>query len=686
MLKNISLFIFSAFVLNSFSLASEPATILGKWSLIPHKSTEIDLYGTLELTIEGTGNHLKLIQKFGGRRSYSDTVSFKTNGSAHKFKIKDRVFPTNVFMGVKAIVNSERVIKAKWHTPEKELRVEESIYALGSQGKTKITSVHTYKIADNGETLSYTIQRNTRPGAGEIHYMFKRFGTHEAWYIALEDDWTIDGKLDRQACLISLQGLANVDGPNLYFIFPESWDFTYTPAVFDFYKEERFFNFRKLRDCRHALRTFRDKVNGYIVWDKQVRTSLIVAFTLAGLERGVVVSEVMVPLMQELGLKQIHDFRGQFTGQNDFQIYSWAYDQYWDRCSKDLIIWLGGHHGNVMIPGVADWGVYNKAFFQDLSTHPKDQEEYEMSKKLLSGLNPMSMVMGWHSYKKDKERDHVTLTSSYGHRVKGLHTLPNTSFSAQVKHTPGFTYRNNHNIQPGKKYTPEKKVYITCVQTDGVGLGAWTKPGRGEIPYAWCLGLNDLWMGPSMLEFFYTQATPNDYFIGGTTPGYMYAKQIPKKFRPALLTMAQEMLDSLDLNITQTMDYSEGATVEGNTELTRDVVDAFYKYFPNVKGFLNGYAPAFTFAEKNGVPVISYDYYLAPTRTVDDAVADLQELARINSKRPYFLAAHIRQYSDIKRVKSILDKLGPEFEVVPLDIFMNMAGQKPTFEERFLER
>ena len=39
--------------------------------------------------------------------------------------------------------------------------------------------------------------------------------------------------------------------------------------------------------------------------------------------------------------------------------------------------------------------------------------------------------------------------------------------------------------------------------------------------------------------------------------------------------------------------------------------------------------------------------------------------------------------SDVKRVKGILDRLGPEFEVVPLDVFLTMAGKQPTFEERY---
>jgi len=47
---------------------------------------------------------------------------------------------------------------------------------------------------------------------------------------------------------------------------------------------------------------------------------------------------------------------------------------------------------------------------------------------------------------------------------------------------------------------------------------------------------------------------------------------------------------------------------------------------------------------------------------------------------------HIREWSDITRVRDILSKLGSEFENVPLDVFLKMAGENPTFKERFLER
>jgi len=668
-------------------MAGDPG-LFGRWNLIPDKSSEISLYATLFLDVHLDGDDLVLIQQWGGpRRNYIDTLRLKVDGRENKIPVTHRVFPSNVFMGLSLPVDDFRLIKANWDDGGTTLRLEEQYQIRASQGFSPVTALHTISLAPNRETISYTIHRSTRTVGPEIKYMLKRDGLKEAYYMQLEDGWTIGGKLPEQVLLITLQGVANMQDPILYFIYPPNWPFTYTQAVFDFYKNERNYTFTELRTVEMALSRLKDRVSGYVVWDKEERTSLIVAFTVCGLEKTVAVSEELIPLVEKLGLPMVEDFRGKFTGMNDAEIYQWAYDRYWDRCSRDFIIWMGGEHGETMKPGVADWGIYNRAFFNDLSARPEDTEEYELANKMLSQQNPASMVMGWHSYKKDKERDHVKLCSSYGLRVEGLHTIPNLSFSSQVKATPGFQFKNNHNIKPGKTYKPKKKVYITCVQTDGLGIGAWLKPGRGEIPYAWEVIMNYYWMAPAMQEFFYSMATPNDYFIGCLSgPGYIYPKAVPPKKLPLLIEKARDLMEKLDLRVFEIMDYSEGATVEGNTELTREVVDAYYSGMPDAIGFLNGYAPAFTFTNRDGRPLISYDYYLSPTRSEQEAVVDLHELAAINKKRPYFLLVHVRESSDVKRVKEILDKLGNEFEVVPLDIFLKMAGEKPTFKERFLQR
>ena len=93
-----------------------------------------------------------------------------------------------------------------------------------------------------------------------------------------------------------------------------------------------------------------------------------------------------------------------------------------------------------------------------------------------------------------------------------------------------------------------------------------------------------------------------------------------------------------------------------------------------------------TFAPVDGdyVPINKGIVWL-DERAEKEAVADLVELSQINAKRPYFLLMHVRQWSDITRVKNILDQLPSEFELVPLDIFMKMAGHTPTFLTRYGE-
>jgi hypothetical protein len=296
------------------------------------------------------------------------------------------------------------------------------------------------------------------------------------------------------------------------------------------------------------------------------------------------VREEMIPMVASAGLKPVADLREKFSGQTDAQIYKWAYDQYWNRCSRDFIVWMGGERGTIMKPGVADFGIAKRAFFNDLSCRKTDTVEYQLARNILSEMKPMSMVMGWHSYAKDLEREYVTLTSNFGLRVEGLHTLPNISFSSQIPASPGFRFTNNHRVEPGNIYKPQKKVYISCVQTDGIGLGAWLEPGRGEMPVAWEVLMNYVWMAPAMAEYFYTVATPNDYFIGCLSgPGYMYPKAVPPKYLPGLLAKAKESMDILDLRVFETMDYSEGATVEGNTDLPKEIIDEDYKAMPNAR-------------------------------------------------------------------------------------------------------
>jgi hypothetical protein len=665
---------------------AQTATFDGDWRMLPEKSSEIGLYSSVALHIVRSGSQVTVVQNWGGARGFRDSVSLPLDGSVVKVPVNNRVWPTNVFMGVALQPGTTRELTARLES-ENTLRITEKYPLNTSQGTIQATVVNVFAISSDNAALTWRVERPTRATSVTPTYTFARANLHAAYVLHMTDNWAIDGKLPEQAFLISLQGVANTGAPRLYFIYGEKWDYTFTQSVYDYYRTKHNYTFTELHTADSALAALRTFVKGYVVWDKNVRTSLIVAFTVAGLEKAVVVSEEMIPMVERAGLRPVADFRGKFTGKKDAEIYKWAIDQYWDRCSREFVVWLGGESGKIMKPGVADFGMLKGAFFTDLSTKPEDADEYGLAKKLFGDMKPMSLVMGWHSYAKDKERDHVRLASSYGLRVEGLHTLPNMSFCSQTALTPGFKFTNNHHLKPGMKPQPGKKVYIAAIETDCLGIGAWLKPGRGDIPYAWEVTMNWVWLAPTMLEYFYSMATPNDYFLGSLGgPGYMYPKAIPPALLPQTVSKAYELMKQLDLNVFEIMDYSEGATVEGNSEVTREVMDAFYAGMPEAIGFVNGYTASYSFMCKNGRPLLSFDYYLSETRPEAEAVADLQELAAMNSTRPYFLLMHVRQWTDIKRVKTILDQLGPEFEVVPLDIFLSMAGSQPTFKEKLLVR
>jgi hypothetical protein len=679
----IRLIIVSLVILTGVS--AQEMAFQGKWKLIKEGSSDLDYfqYMTIQLTVKE--DHIIVVKELGPKRKCVETMVLKTNGTTNSVSVSDRTFMSNLYMGLKIPAHAKKEVTATWSRTN-VLAIREGYNIAGSQGTKPLEVDNTFELSPDKDLLTYRIRRSSRKVGPELTYVFKRADANNAYVYQMSDDWDIHSGLSKQACFISLQGIVNETKPNLYFVYGPKYSFNYTGELFTYLEKQKHFSFTKLNSLDQALQIFKQHIKGYIVWDKNVRTSLIVAYTLAGLEKGIVITEDLIPLAERMGLKQLEDFRGRFSGKTDYEIFTWAYGQYWQRCAKDLIVWLGGEHGSVMLPGVADYGMMKKAFFTDLSARETDSLEYGLTKKLLSDMIPLSQVMGWHSYKKDLEEEWVTLTSSYALTVDGLHTLPNTSFLYRIPPTPGFKFKNNHNVQPGKKYMPEKKVYVALVQTDGLGIGAWVKPGRGSIPYAWEVSMKFQYMSPAMMEYFYSQATPNDFFIGCLSgSSYMYPKAFPKKWLPKEIENAKNLMDSLDLNVFEIMDYSADKTEAGNNELTKEIVEAYYSGMPGAIGFLNGYFASHTFAVKDKRPFISYDYYLSAEKPEAEAAADLEELAALNNDRPYFLLVHVREYSDVARVKSICDRLGSEFQVVPLDVFLKLAGEKPTFKERYME-
>ena len=163
----------------------------------------------------------------------------------------------------------------------------------------------------------------------------------QAFVMHFDLDWAVTGGLPEKALLVSLQGLANRDQPQLYIVHPPDFQWEITEPLFEFYQRKHGVDFIEIPNADEALLQFKSAARGYVVWDPEVGASLNVAFTIAGLEDAVVVTEALIPLVEKHGLKPIDDLRGRYTGMTDAAIYADAMDRYWSRCNRDKIMLMG---------------------------------------------------------------------------------------------------------------------------------------------------------------------------------------------------------------------------------------------------------------------------------------------------------------------------------------------------------
>jgi len=512
----------------------------------------------------------------------------------------------------------------------------------------------------------------------------------EVTVLDIAGDWEAAGDLPRQALMISLQGLANTHGPSIYIVYPEDHTHGGTKQVLEYYRIRHKVRTTSLQSVDQAAEKYRHALKGCVVWDTEVLPSLMVAFTIAGLEEALVVTEAYLPLAKKLGLPVVADLREIFVGKTDAEIFQWAYDRYWARCSKDYLVYLGEHCRGLnnrpgFRPAVADFAIVHKAFCTDLSTRPGAGAEYALAERIMSEMRPLGYLYGWHSYCKDKEEEHITMLSRHALvMAEGLASLPNMSFHGSMRISPDFRFVQRGNFSRDRHV--EEKVYLTLIESDGLGIGSWNRPGRGEIPYGWEMNEEYYHVAPALLQYYYESATPNDHFIGSLSgPGYFYPKQFPPDKLPAVLGREDSLMRIMDLHVFGIMDFSDGDHKVGNADLTQEVGDAYYANLTYADGFLNGYGPANTYDCREGRPLLSYNYYVDVKKSVEEVAEDLRELARLNPRRPYFLPVHVREDNDVKRMKQIVDLLGAGFEVLPPREFMIMAGKAQTMTRRYVD-
>lgn len=142
---------------------------------------------------------------------------------------------------------------------------------------------------------------------------------------------------DEKLLFTTLQGNVNREKPRIYMIEND-------------YEEG---NFTWLNDWKipysirenpwELLLKYKDELSGMIVYDPEVKDSINVATTMAGLEQGVVASPELAEKLTKppYNLKIIEDLRGQFD--DGLDAYKWQYENLWPRTTKRMLVGLNPH-------------------------------------------------------------------------------------------------------------------------------------------------------------------------------------------------------------------------------------------------------------------------------------------------------------------------------------------------------
>lgn len=142
-----------------------------------------------------------------------------------------------------------------------------------------------------------------------------------------------DAPGDIKLLMATLQGIVNRAEPRIYLLEnKEEGKYTWLNDLDVTYKVRD--------DYWQIVRTYKDEINGIIIYDPKVPDSVNVATTLAGLKSAVVASPELAEKLKAApySLKVLDDLQGKFKDRLD--AYTWQYENLWSQTTRRMLIGL----------------------------------------------------------------------------------------------------------------------------------------------------------------------------------------------------------------------------------------------------------------------------------------------------------------------------------------------------------
>jgi len=395
------------------------------------------------------------------------------------------------------------------------------------------------------------------------------------------------GKIDWYAhrhTFAALQGIVNRDGPVLYRQSPFHYHAPVNAAWLAHYSRSPGLVYERVDRFDALVQRFRPHVKGLIGFDSSPGPKMAKAGKFFPVEEylatsaGALASMLPVPsaMREDLSRKwgipapdevELIDYRGNATGisiHGDLGDYGfggkaeairWALEVLFPHCSPDYFYNLD--HSDV------DFAVQHRALCTNLRYTDEaaggGTTERQLLEEILAGYRarrdrarPYFWVIGLQP----PERDGVMTLSRFG----GVNTMTNMgqnwSFHTRVP-CSGAGWRQKPAparppVRPNTRYVAFIASECTTQKAAGDGMqhGAWLDQARGAVAINWGMCAAFASQAPAVVDYYYSTATANDYFVTGDIcagMGFAVPPLMPPEAWQAVLEDAAPLWRRMDL-------------------------------------------------------------------------------------------------------------------------------------------
>ncbi len=391
------------------------------------------------------------------------------------------------------------------------------------------------------------------------------------------------------------------------------------------------------------LMSFREAIEGMIIYDPSFIDSINIATTMAGQSGGIVVSPI-----QAQDLQQAH----KLPILADLRTYNW-------KCRLRAYDWARQN----LLPN--------------------------SSSRIVAGLDPNNAA-GLRSF--------LVATNTFVYYLDSRNFLPDLTYGFQSERglmQAIFKATAIARVTPLAQAIPSltpNQVALSFTISDGDNLQysqhrmlrLWGDPARGSFPLGWTISPVLIQAAPSMAEYYYRTASANDDFIAGPSgAGYMFPSHWPAQELSGFLERTGQLMQSMGLTTLEALDINflqstgipfianlrQTGMVVSDTNAQQRCIQALLPF--GLKGFLSGSGvkkPEMQVAQ--GAPVYQNlglaDSVNKTVKLVRNATASLQN-------RSLYLNVYVMAWSMTPSdIKQVIQQLGSQYVVVTPGTLMEM--------------